>query len=346
MTLRDLINQQHATSLLQAALRTGQVSHAYLFAGPSGAGRATAARAFAQALLCQSGGVDACDACEACRKVRGDVHPDFRMISPGRTERGVERRGVVIDQIRDLKRDAAYPAYEGRWKVYILEDAEAMRVEAANSLLKILEEPPAGVVIIMLAESTAGMLPTLVSRAQLIRFLFVPSSEIAKALVARGVAPDRARFLAAISGGRPGRALTAAGAGDEPFLRRAAVVSTLESIERGDVVVRLDAADAVSRARDDIEPWLDIALLWIRDLIVWQVTEAPALLVNLDSRPDIAKWAARASSAGLRRTAAAIEEAKTNLRRNLNPRLVLEELFARMELGPEPAETRSGSVST
>jgi DNA polymerase III subunit delta' len=340
MPFRDLINQQHAKSLLQAALRTGQVSHAYLFAGPAGVGRATAARAFAQALLCQSGGADACDACAACRKVRGDVHPDFRIIGPGRTDRGAERRGIVIDQIRDLKRDAAYPPYEARWKVYILEDAEAMRAEAANSLLKILEEPPAGVVIIMLAESTAAMLPTLVSRAQLIRFIFVPASEIAKALVARGVAPERARFLAAISGGRPGRALAAADAGDEPFLRRGGVVSTLEAIERGDVVLLLDAADVVSRARDDVEQWLDIALLWIRDLIVWQVTEDPAMLVNLDSRREITEWANRASSAGLRRTAAAIEEAKTNLRRNLNPRLVLEELFARMELGPERAGTR------
>lgn len=348
MPFRDLINQRHAQALLQGALQSGRISHAYLFVGPSGVGRLATARAFAQALLCAVGGrtgraygvsqsarghTDACGRCLACRKVVAGTHPDLRILAPGRTETGVERRAVGIEQIRALKRDAAYPPYEARWKVFIIEDAEAMRAEAANSLLKVLEEPPPGVVIILLAESTASLLPTLVSRAQVISFSFVPPAEIAQALTARGVPTARARYLAAISGGRVGKVLGAAGADAEPFDRRADVLETLAAIARGDVVARLNAAEAVSRLREDIEGWLDIALLWVRDLLIWQETRDPALLVNLDSDREVAEWAGRAPGAGLRRTAEAIEQAKENLRLNLNSRLVLEELFVRMETG-------------
>ncbi len=330
MPFRDLIGQQHAATLLRGAIRSGHITHAYLFVGPAGVGRLTAARAFAQALLCSAGGDDACGQCAACRKVASGAHPDLRVVSPtGRTEMGAERRAVGIDQIRELKHEASYPPYEARWKVFIVEDAETMRAEAANSLLKILEEPPPGIVIILIAESAAGVLPTLVSRSQIVRFSFVPAPEIAGALTGRmGIPAERARFLAALSGGRVGAAFTAARGGEEPFEQRAAVVHTLEAVLSGDAAVGLDAAEAVARRRDDLERWLDIALLWIRDVIVWQETRDPSLLVNLDDQSAIARWAARADSGRLRRSADAIETAKGQLRRNLNPRLVLEVLFA------------------
>src|SRR6202011_4856037 len=133
-------------------------------------------------------------------------------------------RAVAIDQIRDLKHDARYPPYEGKWQIFVIEDTEQMRAEAANSLLKVLEEPPASIVIILIAESTEALLPTLVSRAQLVRFTLVSPEEIARALVAQaGVPAERARFLAAMAGGRIGTALAAAAAGEEAFERRQAV---------------------------------------------------------------------------------------------------------------------------
>jgi DNA polymerase-3 subunit delta' len=332
MPFRDLIDQQHAASLLRGAIQSAHISHAYLFVGPNGVGRITAARAFAGALLCPEGGDDSCGRCAACRKAADGAHPDLRIISPtGRTNTGAERRGVGIDQIRELKREASYPPYESRWHVFIVEDADAMRAEAANSLLKILEEPPPGIVIILIAESTAGILPTLVSRSQVVRFSFVPAPEIAQALTERyGIPAERARYLAALSGGRVGTALAAAGAGEEPFEHRTGVVEELDAVMSGDDAARLDVAEAVARRRDDIERWLDVALLWVRDVIVWQHAQDPALLVNLDGQAAIARWAARAGSERFRRSAEAIEEAKGHLRRNLNPRLVLEALFARM----------------
>jgi DNA polymerase-3 subunit delta' len=343
MPFRDLIGQRDARAVLQGALRTGRIAHAYLFVGPESVGRRAAALAFAQALLCRRGGEDACAGCDACRKAAVGTHPDLRVIAPGgRTESGAERRSVGIEQVRDLKRDAAYPPYEARWKIFIIEDAEAMRAEAANSLLKILEEPPAQSVIVLLSESEAALLPTIVSRSQIVRFTFVPAAEIASALTERaGVPADQAKFFAALSGGRPGLALREAAGGESALEFRQEVVRTLGAVAGGSPVRRLEAAESVSRRKDDLDRWLDAALLWLRDVAVWQVSHDPALLVNLDRRDQIAAWADRARPHGVRSAAAAIEAAKTNLRANVNPRLVFEHLFAGIRLAPD----QPGSLS-
>lgn len=360
MLFRDLIGQREARAVLQGALRSGRVAHAYLFVGPDGVGRRPAALAFAQALLCTArlpvagqvspsgGGDEACGVCLACRKVASGTHPDLRVVAPGgRTESGAERRAVGIEQIRDLKREAAYPPYEARWKVFIVEDAEAMRAEAANSLLKVLEEPPAQSVIVLLSESASALLPTIVSRSQIVRFVPVPPAEIAAALIERaGVPPERAPLLAALSAGRPGLALRKAAGGEAVLEFRQEVVKSLGAAAGGGAVKRLDAAEAVSRQKDDIERWLDTALLWIRDVAVWQAARDPALIVNLDRRDQIAAWADRARPEGLREAAAAIEAAKTDLHRNLNPRLVLEHLFAGLRLASDvSARTGEGGQS-
>lgn len=343
MPFRDLIGQRDARAVLQGALRNGCIAHAYLFTGPRGVGRRTAAVAFAQALLCgtrgTSGGDDACGSCAACRKAAASIHPDLRLIAPGgRTESGAERRAVGIEQIRDLKREAAYPPYEAPWKVFIVEDAEALRAEAANSLLKVLEEPPARSVIVLISESAAALLPTIVSRSQIVRFTFVPAGDVAAALRERaGVSAEQAPFLAALAAGRPGQALAEAAAGTAPLEFRGDVVKTLGAVAGGGPVKRLEAAEAVSRQKDDVARWLDTALLWLRDVAVWQAAQDPALLVNLDRRDQVAAWAERARPDGVREAVGAIEAAKLELTQNINPRLVLEYLFAGIRLAPEPS---------
>ena len=336
MLFRDLIGQHDARAVLQGALRSGKIAHAYLFVGPEGVGRRAAALAFAQALLCERAGDDADGSCAACRKVAAGAHPDLRVIVPGgRTESGAERRAVGIEQIRDLKREASYPPYEARWKIFIVEDAEAMRAEAANSRLTVLEEPPAQTVIVMISESASALLPTIVSRSQIVRFTFVPAAEIAAALTERAALPaDQAPFFGALAGGRPGLALRESAEAQAALDFRRDVVRALGAAAGGGPVKRLETAEAVSRRKDEIDRWLDTALLWIRDVAVWQVSHDPALLVNLDRRDQIAAWAERARPEGVRDAAAAIETAKTDLRRNINPRLIFEHLFAGIHLAP------------
>jgi len=339
MPFRDLINQSHAVMLLRTAARTGRVAHAYLFVGPAGVGRYDAAKAFAQLLNCQRPHAqigDACGDCRACRLIGADHHPDVRTVD---VERGLlldsdpdERKKKVIGiaQVRALRREVAFPPLEGRCKVYIFVGADRMQVDAANSLLKILEEPPPQVVIILIAETTVSMLPTVVSRCQLVRFSLVPSAEIEQALVSRHrVDPGRARFIAALAGGQLGRAITWAGS-PEAMAWREQALDLLERMETADPLERMDAAEALAGDKSRVADLLDVAVFWFRDLLVWQETADEALLINLDRKAKIAELAARTPPAVLSARIAAVQEAQDALAHNVHPRLLLENLFLRL----------------
>lgn len=348
MPFRDLINQHHAVMLLRTAARSGRVAHAYLFAGPAGVGRSDAAVAFAQLLNCErpdTQTADACGECRTCRRVAAGQYPDVRTVD---VERGLlldlqdtTRTVIGIDQVRALRRDVSFPPLEGRSKVYIFVGADRMQAEAANSLLKVLEEPPPQVVIILIAESTVPMLPTVVSRCQLVRFSLVPAAEIEQALAARyGLDPGRARFIAALAGGQLGRAVRWA-TSPEALEWREQALDLLERLETADPLERMDAAEAMAREKERLPELLDAALFWCRDLLVWQETREEAHLINLDRKERIALLAAALPGAVLSERLRAIEEAKEALRRNVHPRLLLENLFLRLTPPAEQAARRS-----
>jgi DNA polymerase-3 subunit delta' len=333
MAFRDVVNQDHAVMLLRGAVRAGRVGHAYLIVGPSGVGRRTLALAFAQFLNCQAADGDACGACNSCRKIATGNHPDVRILdiahdryleTPDKEHKG---KAIPIDQIRALRQEAAYPPYEGQWKVFIVADAERMNPHSANSLLKILEEPPARVVILLVAESSVALLPTIVSRCQLIRCTLLPTEVIERALVDRWqVQPDRARVLAVLADGRLGRALEWA-ASAERLEARERLLDLLPALEAGDALARLDAAEALSKQADVLPELLDLAALWYRDLLVWKQLQEPSLLTNRDREAQIAALAGGYAEATLGARIEAVEAAKESLRRNVNARLVLETLF-------------------
>jgi len=335
MPFRDLINQAHAVMLLRTAARSGRVSHAYLFAGPAGVGRHDAAIAFAQLLNCERPQAnDACGECRPCRLIAAGNYPDVRTVDVERglllDPRDTTRTVIGIDQVRALRREVAFPPLEGKYKVYIFAGADRMQAEAANSLLKVLEEPPPQVVIILVAESTVPMLPTVVSRCQLVRFSLVPAGEIEQALIARhNLDRGRARFIAAIAGGQLGRAVTWA-TSQEDLEWREQTLQLLERMESVDLLERMDAAEAASKDKDRLPDLLDLALFWFRDLLVWQETRDEMHLINLDRKETIARLAAALPGAVLSERIAAIEEAKEALRRNVHPRLLLENLFLRL----------------
>lgn len=345
MSFRDLVNQDHAVLLLRSAVRGKHVAHAYLFVGPPGVGRLDAAKAFAQLLNCERpADEDACGECRACRLIAKDQHSDVRLVD---VERGLlldpddtTKTFIGINQIRELRRQIVYPPVEGGWKVYILVDADRMDPTAGNSLLKVLEEPPPQVVVILIAESTVPMLPTVVSRCQLVRFSLIPLPLIEKALIERhGLPPGQARFLASLSGGQLGRAVSWATSEDALALRER-VLDLLVRFERPDLLGRLDAAEELAKNKDDLPEVLDIALFWYRDLLVWQQTSDETLLVNLDRKDAIASLAASIDPAQLNDRILAIQDAKDALRRNVHPRLALEAFFLRIKPSVEPTRAK------
>ncbi len=324
MRFSDVLAQDHVIGLLQSALRTGRVHHAYLFVGPAGTGRHDAAWAFAQVLQCEDAQEDACGRCLSCVKSSRCVHPDIRWVKP------VDGRSSIgIDQVRAIRSEVAYGPHEGKYRVYIVTPAELLPHEAQNAMLKLLEEPPPRTVFVLVAESPHALLPTVVSRLQPVHFHLVPADRIEEVLRTRlGVDPARARVLAALCGGRAALAVRWAQTPDA-LGDRDRVVAHLLRVEREGLVAAHEAANEFAGERDRLPELLDIALLWYRDLIVWQETASSQLVVNLDRLDEIRRLAPTLAPDVLRRRIEAIERAKADLRRNVHPRLVLDTMFLR-----------------
>lgn len=190
---------------LLIADQRGRLPHAFLFVGPRGVGKQTFATEFAKALLCQNppSRLTACDACPSCAQVAADSHPDFF-----RAQKEEDRAEFRIKVIRDFCEALGLKPTRGFRKVGIVEDADEFNEESANCFLKMLEEPPPGTVLILLATSTSMQLPTILSRCQLIRFQPLHADDLKAVLAANDVTDSESvQRLVRLAGGSPGRAL-------------------------------------------------------------------------------------------------------------------------------------------
>lgn len=231
----ELPAQTRVAGYLRTAVASDAVSHAYLFVGPTGSGKITAAKALACALFCDDGG---CGACPTCYRVLGGLHPDVHEVHPeGATT-------YVIDQVRDIIHDVHLRPVQATRKIYIVGEAERFNAESANAFLKTLEEPPDNVVIILMTRSYDAVMPTIASRCQIVRFRPIPPSVAEALLVQRsGTDVTQARSALAASGGVVPRA--------EDLLRSpgrlAARSLVLETLKRLTV---MDGFDIIESARE------------------------------------------------------------------------------------------------
>jgi DNA polymerase-3 subunit delta' len=204
MAFEKIRGQKKAKRLLEKALASNRLSHAYLFSGPAGVGKATTAAAVADLLLCESQQGDRpCGVCPGCAKKHSGNHPDYIRITP-------QGAAIKIDQIRALKEALVFSPFESGYRVVVLEDVHTMRREAGNSLLKLLEEPPPNNIFILIGSSAEALLSTIVSRCQVIPFFSLPLEDAATVITAQspGMEKENALMLAALSDGCPGQALT------------------------------------------------------------------------------------------------------------------------------------------
>lgn len=272
-----VIGHAHAIARLRQSLQHGRIRHAWLIAGAAGLGRHTLALAFAMALNCmveQPAGRP-CLKCSACRRHLSGNHPDLLQLWP---EAGAALR---IDAIRETLRSLALKPFEGRYRVAILNDFERAQPRAQDALLKTLEEPAPGAVIILVASSARALLPTITSRCQLLALRPLPFETLRAALVERGAAPERATLLARLSGGRVGWALRALEDGSL-LEQRAEALELLQAGVGGNRAERFALAEKLARrGRAELQELLEHwQTLW-RDLLLLAAGSA-VMPVNSD----------------------------------------------------------------
>jgi len=327
----QIVGQSRAVSLLQRSLEQGAISHAYLLVGPPHVGKMALAMDFARMVNCR-GDEPPCGSCEACQKITAGNHADVQVIglsSAGNSSDKL-RTEIAIDQIREIQHSSNLPPFEGRYKVFIIDGAELMSTEAANCLLKTLEEPPAGVIFVLLTVNESVLPATVVSRCQRLELRPLATSQVGVALVKRwGVEAQKAGLLARLSHGCLGWAISAAG--DDSLLeQRSQRLEKLLDITSADYEERFDYVNQLvvwfSQSRSLVQEILDLWLDWWRDLLLVKLGCGDGV-TNIDRQDLLVSLAQGYSLAEIRAFISSIQSAGKQLRQNANPRLVLEVLM-------------------
>lgn len=313
----DLIGHGDLIQVLRGAVQAGRISHAYLFGGPGGVGKTTTARIFARALLCPAPHLgEACGQCRSCLQFSAGHHPDFQVLVP-------DGKSIKIAQIRQLQKDVALRPYQGRRLVYLIKKAEAMTRDAANSFLKTLEEPPAGVIFILLTNLPQFLLPTISSRCQQINFKLLPDPEVAAGLFKlKALSAEESRLPVALAGGRLGRALEML----EDKQERDRFFSLLSRLDGAPAVELVLLAGEMAKPEVNWPQILDMLFLWYRDLLIWN-SGLGDLIINQDRAGEIAEWAAKIPPQKIIQNMKAVDQAQEALKTAVNTRLLAEDLF-------------------
>jgi len=310
----NLLGQQRAKALLARSLGSGRIAHAYLFRGPDGVGKKLYAAAMARALNCRNlGPVASCEECSSCRKFLSHNHPDYVVESP-------EKGSIKIESVRRLCKSLSYPPYESQRRVVVIEDVHTMRQEAANSLLKTLEEPPADNILILTAEASRTVLATISSRCQLVPFYPLSLEETAAVLTTgHGLDSEESLLLARLAEGSPGKALLLQE--NEMMESWKKVVAVLSDVQYKDdryCTVILQLAQQMAELKENLPSMLGLLRIWLRDRLM-QVsgedvqTRAPGTTEALFAKLE------------------AVDSAERQLGRNCNRALVCENLLFRLQ---------------
>ncbi|HEX8998169.1 MAG TPA: DNA polymerase III subunit delta' [Ktedonobacterales bacterium] len=321
--MRSVVGNPQAQAILERALSSGQTRHAYLLHGPEGVGKMTLALAFAQALLCQRrqpGEVEACGECVACRKVAHGNHPDLAVIEP---EDG--KRWLSVERIREMVHLTSLAPTESERRIFILPEAERIQEKTANTLLKTLEEPPESVIILLLATDADNLLPTILSRCQLIPLRPLPPEQISQALRDRWeMEPEAADRLAGLANGRLGWAVRAHERPDEQaererLLERIISLCAAPQDERMRIAATLGSDNAATRVT------LDQWITWWRDVTL-AANGAHSLMSSGAARREAERVGRAIGADQARGFLDALLAALASMDINANPRLTLENL--------------------
>ncbi|GMR03293.1 MAG: DNA polymerase III subunit delta' [Thermodesulfovibrionia bacterium] len=321
MALEDIVGQERALEILRRSIVKNRLAHAYLFTGEDGIGKKLTAINFAKTLNCQNNltphtsrltphAIDCCDECPSCTKIDRTIHPDVFLIAP-------ENGQIKIRAIRKLGESLSYKAFEGKWKIAVVDSADALNQSAANAFLKTLEEPPHQSLLVLISSLPELIPSTVRSRCQRINFLPLSHKKMDELLRYKHskeglkIHSKQAMLISMLSGGRPGWALS-----NDLIERRDRTFDEFKSLLGG-------IEEDLWIDRSSMEEWFDWVQLLLRDVAVYNATGRPDLLINQDKEKEIKNISKKAELQDILKLSDALYNIKDALRFNLNKQLTL-----------------------
>ena len=319
---KDVVGHKDIIQYIQTAVKQDKVSHAYILNGERGSGKKLLAKLFAQTLQCENGEEEPCYECHSCKQAVSGNHPDIIKVTHEKPN------SIGVDDIRvQINEDIQVKPYNGKYKVYIVPDADMMTVQAQNALLKTIEEPPAYAVILLLTENAESLLPTICSRCVMLKLRNIKDTLVKKYLMENLQIPDyKADVCTAFAQGNIGKAIMLANSEHFNEIKDEAV-SLLKNIDDMELPELVEAIKRVSVYKIEITDYLDILMIWYRDVLLYKATKNIDRVIFGEQMEYIKERARKSSYEGISTILEAIEKAKTRLKANVNFDLVMELLL-------------------
>jgi len=318
MSFQDIYGHEKKIEIFRKTLEQKRTAHAYLFSGIPSIGKRTLAVEFVRALNCEKSDLlhDACGECVSCRKILRQSHPDIFYVE-------AEGQFVRIDAIREIQERMKCKPLEARRRAFIIDDADKMNDQAANALLKILEEPSMANLLILITARPYAMPATIISRCQHIRFNPLGTETVARLLADKmDVDPPKALLLAALSGGSVGTALELNK--EDIVAYRAELLELLSRTHRNDPFSLIHFASFLGQGKKEIKQGLSILGTFFRDVLIYKEIRKKEMLINQDNASFVASYAGRLSGEQILQNIAQIERAGEIMEQNINKSLTLE----------------------
>ena len=322
----DILGHEQIKEHFRNAVETGKVSHAYILSGEAGMGRKSLANAFALSLLCEKGMAEPCMQCHACKQVLSGNHPDLIYVTHEKPA------SIGVDDIREQLNDTIQERpYSSYYKIYIVDEAEKMTVQAQNALLKTIEEPPAYAVILLLTTNQDSFLPTILSRCVQLKLKPLKDTVVKEYLVqSLGEDESQADIYAAFARGNLGKAIHLAQS-EEFGIMYKEMLRLLKHIKDTDISELLDYIRKVKEENLDIRECLDFMQMWYRDILMYKTTKDINLLIFKDEFSTVKSVSTTSGYDGLERILEAIDKARIRLDANVNTELVMELMLLTMK---------------
>lgn len=319
MSLNNVVGQGNIAEMLSKSLEYNRISHAYIFAGPKGVGKAKMALELAKAINCIDNPVDSCDKCQNCRKIEHFNHPDVIWIKP-------DGNSIKIDQIRELQRDFHYKASGSKYKVFVIENAELMTIQAANSLLKFLEEPNSHTVAILLVENYNQLLATIKSRCQTLLFSHIDPYDLAKTIKSEEF--KESDILIASHLTQNIDEVKSLATSEQFAQMRNIMIEWNENIRNNNYQALFSINDKIMKndyIKEQLPQFLDLLIIWYRDILNIKLNRKSSIVYK-DFEDILSKQALHITELNLIDKIELIIQAKKKLSSYVNPQVTLEEL--------------------